>query len=40
MLGKQTSLQGLPKGYTVLGVHEVQIPNLQASRHIAVIEKI
>ena len=40
MLGKQTSLQGLPKGYTVLGVHEVHIPNLQASRHIAVIEKI
>ncbi|MGI9227361.1 MAG: 16S rRNA (guanine(527)-N(7))-methyltransferase RsmG [Gammaproteobacteria bacterium] len=40
MLGKQTSLQGLPKGYTVLGIHTVHVPNLQASRHIAVIEKI
>ena len=40
MLGKQTSLQDLPKGYTMLGVHKVHVPNLQASRHIAVIEKI
>jgi len=39
MLGKQTSLQGLPKGYTVLGVHKVHVPNIQATRHIAVIEK-
>jgi len=40
MLGKQSSLQGLPKGYTVESMNAVNVPNLRASRHIAVIEKI
>jgi len=39
MLGKQSSLQGLPKGYTVQSMNAVNVPNLHASRHIAVIEK-
>jgi 16S rRNA (guanine527-N7)-methyltransferase len=39
MLGKQTQLQELPDCYVLVGVYAVQIPGLQASRHIAVVEK-
>lgn len=39
MLGKQKQFSSLPNRYNELGVHTVCIPNLQASRHIAVLEK-
>ena len=39
MLGKQTRFQELPENYALTGVYTVQVPMLQASRHIAVIEK-
>lgn len=39
MLGKQTRFRGLPKSYALAGVYKAQVPMLQASRHIAVIEK-
>ena len=39
MLGKQTQLRGLPESYALVGVYKVQVPMLQASRHIVVIEK-
>lgn len=39
MLGKQSSLKSLPKGYTVKSLSVAAVPNLKADRHIAVIEK-
>lgn len=38
MLGKQSTLQDLPSHLRLMGVHAVHIPNLQASRHIAVVK--
>ena len=39
MLGKQKQLEGLPKSYNVLEISSVIIPQLDAQRHIAVVEK-
>ena len=36
MLGKQTTLQDLPSSLHLIGVRPIKIPNLQASRHIAI----
>ena len=38
MLGKQTELNDLPRTLSLVGVYPVDIPNLQASRHIAVVK--
>jgi len=40
MLGKQKQLEALPKRYNVLEVQSVKIPNLEAQRHIAIVEKV
>ena len=39
MLGKQPSLHALPRGYTVKYMDQVVVPNLNANRHITVIDK-
>ena len=39
MLGKQNQISHLPNRYNAQGVYAVNIPNLHASRHIAVLEK-
>jgi len=39
MLGKQNSLQDIPKRYNLQAVHPIEIPTLKANRHIAVIRK-
>jgi len=39
MLGKQSQLYNLPEGYTLEDVNAVNIPGLQASRHIALVKK-
>ena len=39
MLGKQKQLEALPKSYNVLEISSVTIPQLNAQRHIAVLEK-
>ncbi len=39
MLGKQNQLEGMPKRYNVLETHRVKIPQLEAQRHIAIVEK-
>ena len=39
MLGKQSKIQDLPRHYRLIGLYPVQIPNLNASRHIAIVEK-
>lgn len=39
MLGKRTQLQHLPQSYTLIGIYAVNIPNLNANRHIAILEK-
>ncbi|MEM7400597.1 MAG: 16S rRNA (guanine(527)-N(7))-methyltransferase RsmG [Pseudomonadota bacterium] len=39
MLGKQKQLEALPKSYNVLEISSVTIPQLDAQRHIAVVEK-
>lgn len=39
MLGKQARLQNLPSGYRLTGVYPVRIPDTDASRHIAMVEK-
>lgn len=38
MLGKQTEVNDLPNKLSLMGVYPVQLPNLQASRHIAVVK--
>ncbi len=40
MLGKQKQLEALPKRYNVRGIFSVNIPQLEAQRHIAIVEKI
>ena len=40
MLGKQKQLVTMPKSYNVLEVFSVNIPQLDAQRHIAVVEKV
>lgn len=39
MLAKQNSLQNIPKRYNLVAVHPIEIPTLNACRHIAVIRK-
>ena len=39
MLGKQNQLETLPKRYNVLEIQSVKIPQLEAQRHIAIVEK-
>ena len=39
MLGKQKQLETLPKSYNVLEIKSVKIPQLEAQRHIAIVEK-
>ncbi len=39
MLGKQKQLEALPKSYNVLEISSVNIPQLDAQRHIAIVEK-
>ena len=39
MLGKQKQLETLPKSYNVLEIQSVKIPQLEAQRHIAIVEK-
>lgn len=38
MLGKQNHLEVLPNGYNVLDIHSIEIPYLEAQRHIAIVE--
>jgi 16S rRNA (guanine527-N7)-methyltransferase len=40
MLGKQKQLEALPNRYNVVDIHNIEIPNLEAQRHIAIVEKI
>jgi len=40
MLGKQKQLEVLPNRYNVVDIHNIEIPNLEAQRHIAIVEKI
>ena len=40
MLGKQKQLEALPKRYNVREIFSVNIPQLEAERHIAIVEKI
>ena len=40
MLGKQKQLEVLPNRYNVVDIHNIVIPNLEAQRHIAIVEKI
>ncbi len=39
MLGKQKHLEVLPKSYTIMGIHSIKIPHLEAQRHIAIVKK-
>lgn len=39
MLGKQKHLEALPNGYNVDNIHSIEIPNLEAQRHIAIVER-
>ena len=39
MLGKQKQLEVLPNRYNVVDIHNIVIPNLEAQRHIAIVEK-
>lgn len=39
MLGKQNRLEALPNGYNVVEIHSIEIPNLEAQRHIAIVER-
>lgn len=39
MLGKQNHLEALPNGYNVVDIHSIEIPNLEAQRHIAIVER-
>ena len=39
MLGKQNHLEALPNGYNVVEIHSIEIPNLEAQRHIAIVER-
>ena len=39
MLGKRTQLQHLPQNYSLIGIYAINIPNLNANRHIAILEK-
>ena len=39
MLGKQKQLEAMPKSYNVLEIFSVNIPQLDAQRHIAIVEK-
>jgi len=39
MLGKQNHLEALPNGYNVADIHSIEIPNLEAQRHIAIVER-
>ncbi|MFK7816584.1 MAG: 16S rRNA (guanine(527)-N(7))-methyltransferase RsmG [Gammaproteobacteria bacterium] len=39
MLGKQNQLEALPTSYNVVNIHSINIPHLEAQRHIAVVEK-
>jgi len=40
MLGKQKHLEALPKSYNMTEIHSLEIPYLEAQRHIAIAEKI
>lgn len=40
MLGKQNRLEALPNRYNVVNTRSINIPHLEAQRHIAVVEKI
>jgi 16S rRNA (guanine527-N7)-methyltransferase len=39
MLGKQKRLEALPNSYNVVDILSVKIPQLEAQRHIAIVEK-
>lgn len=39
MLGKQNHLEALPNGYNVVEIQSIEIPNLKAQRHIAIVER-
>ena len=39
MLGKQKHLEALPKSYNVVDIHSIEIPYLEAQRHIAIVKK-
>ena len=39
MLGKQNHLEALPNGYNVADIYSIEIPNLEAQRHIAIVER-
>lgn len=39
MLGKQNHLEALPNGYNVVDIHSIDIPDLEAQRHIAIVER-
>jgi len=39
MLGKQKHLEALPNGYNVEETHSIEIPNLEAQRHITIVER-
>ncbi len=38
MLGKQNHLEVLPNGYNVVDIRSIEIPTLEAQRHIAIVE--
>ncbi len=40
MLGKQKQLVALPNRYNVVNTHSINIPHLEAHRHIAIVEKM
>jgi len=40
MLGKQKQLEALPNRYNVTDIHEIEIPRLEAQRHIVIVEKM
>lgn len=39
MMGKQNQLEALPNSYNVVNIHSIDIPYLEAQRHIVVVEK-
>jgi 16S rRNA (guanine527-N7)-methyltransferase len=39
MLGKQNHLEVLPNGYNVVDIRSIEIPTLEAQRHIAIVER-
>ena len=39
MLGKQKHLEALPNGYNVVDIYSIEIPNFEAQRHIAIVER-